>query len=194
MKNAGALQPFGVRQLASPRPYFAPTMNPPFSIDGTTATHSALLRISWGMPESGADSISFSTSEAACTRSEAFEPFASSSAAKAKLQKHTIRVSKTSLFIVPHHTKIDWDSGNWIVNEAWQVAPLAAELPVCESGLHLFSFSCYSPPPVVTESGPAIATPPSSVRIEPALTRLAIRRAISCCIPALHTSRNFPAF
>ena len=40
-KNAGALHPFGVRQLASPRPYFAPTMNPPFNIEGTTATHSA---------------------------------------------------------------------------------------------------------------------------------------------------------
>ena len=44
-----------VRQLATPRPYFAPTMKPPFSIDGTTATHSARLKISSGMPESGAD-------------------------------------------------------------------------------------------------------------------------------------------
>ena len=32
-------------------------MNPPFNIDGTTATHSALLKMSWGMPESGADWI-----------------------------------------------------------------------------------------------------------------------------------------
>src|SRR5262249_43153645 len=37
-KNAGALHPFGVRQLASPRPYFPPKTKPPFSIDGTTPT------------------------------------------------------------------------------------------------------------------------------------------------------------
>src|SRR5579864_2905812 len=100
MKNAGALHPFAVRQLASPRPYFPPTMNPPFSIDGTTATHCAEPRTSWGMPLSGAAWISFKTSAAAWARSDAFDSFAGSSAAKTREHKHTIR--SRDFFISPH--------------------------------------------------------------------------------------------
>src|SRR5580658_10707099 len=99
VKNAGVLQPFGVRQLARPLPYFAPKTNPPFSIDGTTATHSALPRISCGVPESGAAWISFNTSAAACTRSEAFDSFPASSAAYINEHIHTVRASSTSFFI-----------------------------------------------------------------------------------------------
>src|SRR5207253_6081981 len=46
-------------------------MNPPFSIDGTTATHSADPRISSGIPWSGAASISSRTLAAAWIRSAA---------------------------------------------------------------------------------------------------------------------------
>ena len=47
-------QPLGVRQLARPRPCFAPTIKPPLSIPGTTATHSADPSTCCGIPLSGA--------------------------------------------------------------------------------------------------------------------------------------------
>src|ERR1700757_176017 len=115
-KNAGAVQPFGVRQLARPRPYFAPTTKPPFNMEGTTATHSARLRISCGIPESGADSISLRTSAAACTRSIAFDSLVCSSAAKENEQRDTTRVSSKSFFIVLT-TINSLGSCTWIVNE-----------------------------------------------------------------------------
>src|SRR5258708_2969177 len=39
--GAGALQPVAVLQVANPRPCRAPTMSPPLSIEGTTATQRA---------------------------------------------------------------------------------------------------------------------------------------------------------
>src|SRR5690242_21437975 len=46
-------------------------MNPPFSMEGTTATHCAEPITSMGIPLSGADIISSTTSAAARTRSTA---------------------------------------------------------------------------------------------------------------------------
>src|SRR5579864_1030595 len=46
-------------------------MNPPFSMEGTTATHCAEPITSMGIPLSGADMISSTTSAAARTRSTA---------------------------------------------------------------------------------------------------------------------------
>src|SRR6202008_2090099 len=84
--------------------------NPPFSIDGTTATHPAEPSISCGIPESGADSISFRTSAAACARSVAFDSFAGSSAPKEKEQSDRITAINTSFFMFPRHTEISLGS------------------------------------------------------------------------------------
>ena len=40
-KNAGALHPFAVRQVATPLPFSAPNTRPPLIMRGTTATHFA---------------------------------------------------------------------------------------------------------------------------------------------------------
>jgi hypothetical protein len=45
----GALQPFGVRQVANPRPYFAPMMKPAFFVPGIRTAHWALFSRSRGM-------------------------------------------------------------------------------------------------------------------------------------------------
>src|SRR5271166_1950989 len=66
--NAGALQPWAVRQVTTPRPCSPPTMNAPFAIVGTTAIHLAPFSTSAGMPLSGAAMISFMTWPAACKR------------------------------------------------------------------------------------------------------------------------------
>src|SRR5262245_23931509 len=66
--GAGALHPFSVRQVAMPRPCDPPKINPPFSKEGTTATHLAELSTSSGMPLSGADMISLSTVAAESAR------------------------------------------------------------------------------------------------------------------------------
>src|ERR1019366_6645262 len=66
--NAGALQPWAVRQVTTPRPCSPPTMNAPFAMSGTTAIHLASLSTSSGMPLSGAAMISWRTLPAACKR------------------------------------------------------------------------------------------------------------------------------
>src|ERR1700758_757882 len=74
-------------------------MKPPFSIVGTTATHSAEPNTSSGIPLSGADSISSSTVAAALTRSSALPGL--SSAAKLVAAK-SARISRDKdLFIFP---------------------------------------------------------------------------------------------
>src|SRR5665213_1056252 len=59
--NAGALQPFAVRQVATPLPSSAPNTNPPFIKWGITATHFAFFIVQSGMRWSGAFIISCST-------------------------------------------------------------------------------------------------------------------------------------
>src|SRR5664279_2142172 len=66
--NAGALQPWAVRQVTTPRPCSPPTMNAPFAMFGTTAIHLAPLSTSSGMPFSGVAMISWRTTPAACRR------------------------------------------------------------------------------------------------------------------------------
>src|SRR5881397_2245902 len=51
-----------------PRPYFAPTMKAPFFTLGTITAQAALSNRSCGIPLSGADMISLSTSAAALSR------------------------------------------------------------------------------------------------------------------------------
>src|SRR5690242_12608105 len=72
-------------------------IKPPFSNEGTTATHSAEASTSSGMPVSGADSISSRTVPAASTRSSAllvsFMSFLSSSP---KANADTARTSRTT--------------------------------------------------------------------------------------------------
>src|SRR6476469_5073704 len=67
--GAGAVQlPLFSLQVAIPRPWDAPTTKPPFTSEGTTATHLAESRISTGIPLSGAAIISLSTVAAASAR------------------------------------------------------------------------------------------------------------------------------
>src|SRR5215469_9409829 len=98
-KKAGALHPLGVRQLATPRPYRAPKTNPPFSMEGTTATHSAEPSTSWGMPVSGALWISSRTAAADRTRStDLLSPVLSAATAARERQTTTHRAR--SFFII----------------------------------------------------------------------------------------------
>src|SRR5579864_8518687 len=59
--NAGALQPFAVRQVATPLPPLAPKTNPPLTMCGITATHFACSNTSSGIPLSGIPIISCNT-------------------------------------------------------------------------------------------------------------------------------------
>ena len=61
VKNAVALQPAAVRQVATPLPCSAPKIKPPSTMEGTTATHFADFRTSSGIPLSFALSSSFRT-------------------------------------------------------------------------------------------------------------------------------------
>src|SRR5581483_5348200 len=69
--NAGALQPFAVRQVATPLPPLPPKMNPPLTMCGTTATHLACSNTSSGIPLSGIPIISCNTVVALPNRSVA---------------------------------------------------------------------------------------------------------------------------
>src|SRR5581483_690801 len=69
--NAGALQPFAVRQVATPLPPLPPKMNPPLTMCGITATHLACSNTSSGIPLSGIPIISCNTLVAFCSRSVA---------------------------------------------------------------------------------------------------------------------------
>src|SRR6478672_5309144 len=74
-------------------------MNPPLSMVGTTATHSADASTSSGMPWSGADSISSSTVLAALIRSSALFWSSSSSLAKVETVRHATTHRSNSFFI-----------------------------------------------------------------------------------------------
>src|SRR5579862_1279235 len=69
--NAGALQPFAVRQVATPLPPFPPNTKPPLTIWGTTATHLACSNTSSGIHLSGIPIISCNTVVALLSRSVA---------------------------------------------------------------------------------------------------------------------------
>src|SRR5229473_404049 len=69
--NAGALQPFAVRQVATPLPPLPPKTKPPLTMCGTTAMHSACSNTSSGIPLSGIPIISCSTLVAFSSRSVA---------------------------------------------------------------------------------------------------------------------------
>src|ERR1022692_1238015 len=69
--NAGALQPFVVRQVATPLPPLAPKTKPPLTMCGITATHFACSNTSSGIPLSGIPMISFITLVALSSRSVA---------------------------------------------------------------------------------------------------------------------------
>src|SRR3974390_342169 len=76
-------------------------MKPPLRSEGTTATHSADLRRSSGMPVSGADSISSSTVPAALMRSSALVLSLVSSAVRVGAQKANVKNTGGSFFIQP---------------------------------------------------------------------------------------------
>src|SRR5260370_5469620 len=69
--NAGALQPFAVRQVATPLPPLPPKIKPPLTMWGTTAMHFACSNTSSGIPLSGITIISCNTLPAFCSRSAA---------------------------------------------------------------------------------------------------------------------------
>lgn len=64
----GALQPFGTRQVAKPRPYFAPTMKPAFFMPGTMTAHCASRNRSRGIERSEVAMISWITVFASARR------------------------------------------------------------------------------------------------------------------------------
>src|SRR6266699_645318 len=66
--NAGALQPFAVRQVATPLPPLPPNTKPPLTMCGTTATHFACSNTSTGIPLSGIPIISCNTCLALSSR------------------------------------------------------------------------------------------------------------------------------
>src|SRR3984957_5825662 len=66
--NTGALQPWPVRHVTTPWPYWAPTKNAPFTMPGTTATHVADLSMLLGTVRSPAPIIWSRTTLAASTR------------------------------------------------------------------------------------------------------------------------------
>src|ERR1700726_1070738 len=67
--NAGALQPSGVRQEATPRPCLPPMMKPPLIKLGTTRMHFEPVNTSSGIPLSGVAIIDWRTSTDFCMRS-----------------------------------------------------------------------------------------------------------------------------
>src|SRR5208337_5670117 len=69
--NAGALQPFAVRQVATPLPPSAPKIKPPLTTCGITATHFACCNTSSGILLSGIPIISCITLVALSSRSMA---------------------------------------------------------------------------------------------------------------------------
>src|SRR5579864_8496265 len=69
--NAGALQPFAVRQVATPLPPLPPNTKPPLTMCGTTAIHFACSNTSSGIPLSGALIIACNTLVALPSRSVA---------------------------------------------------------------------------------------------------------------------------
>src|ERR1700682_5319847 len=69
--TAGALQPFAVRQLATPLPPLPPKIKPPLTMCGTTAMHFACSNTSSGIPLSGIAIISCNTLPAFSSRSVA---------------------------------------------------------------------------------------------------------------------------
>src|SRR5260370_42594079 len=69
--NAGALQPFAVRQVATPLPPLPPKIKPPLTMWGTTAMHFACSNTSSGIPLSGIAIISCNTLPAFSSRSVA---------------------------------------------------------------------------------------------------------------------------
>src|SRR5580700_7539097 len=69
--NAGALQPFAVRQVATPLPPLPPKTKPPLTMCGITATHFACSNTSSGIPLSGIPMISCITEVALSSRSVA---------------------------------------------------------------------------------------------------------------------------
>src|SRR5713226_3242205 len=69
--NAGALQPFAVRQVATPLPPLPPKTKPPLTMCGTTAMHFACSNTSSGIPLSGIPIISCNTLPAFSSRSVA---------------------------------------------------------------------------------------------------------------------------
>src|ERR1039458_9848991 len=69
--NAGALQPFAVRQVATPLPPLAPKTKPPLTMCGTTVMHLACSNTSSGIPLSGIPIISCITCLAQSSRSVA---------------------------------------------------------------------------------------------------------------------------
>src|SRR5579864_36111 len=69
--NAGALQPFAVRQVATPLPPLPPKIKPPLTMCGTTAMHFACSNTSSGIPLSGAPIIACNTFVALSSRSVA---------------------------------------------------------------------------------------------------------------------------
>ena len=87
--KAGALQPFLVRQVTTPRPCSPPTMNPPFPMFGITAIHLAPVSTSSGIPLSGAAMISCKDVPAACRRSSVagFPDLASAKVARDNVNK-----------------------------------------------------------------------------------------------------------
>src|SRR5580698_5251422 len=95
--NAGALHPWAVRQVTTPRPCSPPTINPPFPMFGTTAMHLAPFSTSSGMPLSGAAMISFMTVPAACKRAVVS---CSPGPAKAKVDKD--KVNKAIAYFIKH--------------------------------------------------------------------------------------------
>src|SRR5579859_3168627 len=90
--NAGALQPFAVRQVATPLPPSAPNTNPPLTICGITATHFACSNTSSGIPLSGIPIISCNTVVALSSRS-----VASSLADAAQHSVPTLRIASTNI-------------------------------------------------------------------------------------------------
>src|ERR1700691_5361475 len=99
----GALQPalLSLRQVITPLPYFAPTMNPALLRSGTIPTQCALSSRSFGMDRSLAPMISVST--AADSRILLASCSASVSAAKAPADTSNV-VKNASGFIILDHS------------------------------------------------------------------------------------------
>src|SRR5271165_5081941 len=113
--NAGALQPWAVRQVTTPRPCSPPTINPPFPMLGTTAIHLAPFNTSSGMPLSGAAMISFMTRPAACKRAV---EFCCPGPANAKLPKDNVNKA-IAYFFTKHSLSIP----RYFVNELVRARP-----------------------------------------------------------------------
>src|ERR1039458_6701037 len=90
--NAGALQPFAVRQVATPLPPLAPKTKPPLTMCGITPMHFACCITSSGIPLSGIPIISCITEVAFSSRS-----VASSSADPAQLNVLRLNIASTNI-------------------------------------------------------------------------------------------------